>query len=133
MKIGFVRWSRGSKNSKLSSRSCQQWSNIMRILCLHWGFLINISNLERVQNVIKGLRNRCTEQRLKVFCLFILSYTDRCKHVSHREKTWALFKKTQAYILKVSTSLTGNCTYILLLCSEISWKIKHNMHFNEVP
>ena len=43
------------------------------------GFEINIGNLERVQNMIKGLGNRRTEQRLKVFCLLILSYVDWCK------------------------------------------------------
>ena len=65
--MGCVHCSRGSKNSKLSSHSCQQWSSVMRILCLLWGFEINISNLERVQNVIKGLGNRRTKQRIKVF------------------------------------------------------------------
>lgn len=110
--MGCVHWSRVSKNSKFSSHSCQQWSSVMRILGLLWGFEINISNLERIQNVIMGLGNRHAEQRLKVFWLFILRYVDLCKHAKSSlasKNKWSLFKKTWAYFLKVSTSLTGNC------------------------
>lgn len=52
LKEGGMKWrnvhsSRGSKNSKFSSHSCQFWSSVQRILCLPWDFEINISNLER--------------------------------------------------------------------------------------
>lgn len=54
LKKGGMNWrnvhlSRGSKNSKFSSLSCQLWSSIERILCLPLDSEVNIRNLARTE------------------------------------------------------------------------------------